>query len=139
MDISYGRYLGPHHFGEIELEADERVKTSRRRVFLDPEGNGVGEGHEVKLGRFRFLSVYLEETKAGMEASTGWPYRSNKKRRSSPNSFPSFLLQSNKSSKAFLNPGSTTSRGRRPSPTSRLLLYQERASISSSFMVSSIL
>jgi len=61
MDISYGRYLGPHHFGELELEADPSIQTSRRRVFLDPEGNGVGEGHEVKLGRSLFFYIHSKE------------------------------------------------------------------------------
>lgn len=49
-DPSYGRYLGPHHPKEKELELRPDLTIHRRRVFLDKDGNGVGKGHEVKLG-----------------------------------------------------------------------------------------
>ncbi|KAL7413948.1 hypothetical protein BDY24DRAFT_414647 [Mrakia frigida] len=60
MDPSYGRYLGPHHSTEIELEAQPSIKTTRRRVFLDSDGNGVGEGHKVELVKEELQGVQQE-------------------------------------------------------------------------------
>lgn len=51
FDRSYTRYLGPHHPKEVALEARPDIVSTRRRVFLDKDGNGVGAGEEVKLGQ----------------------------------------------------------------------------------------
>jgi hypothetical protein len=48
-DISHGRFLGPLHPDERKLEQDASVTTTRRRVFVDGNGRGTGEGAEVSM------------------------------------------------------------------------------------------
>lgn len=51
-DLSHGRFLGPLHPDERKLEQDASVTTTRRRVFVDSNGRGTGEGAEVSMCAF---------------------------------------------------------------------------------------